>query len=101
MLRYVGKDAGHFQKSQTTIVFNNNPNTYHITFHYNPEENISKCGELGGIDIILNAIKTHINNTDVCEKGCLALSNITLTSNNSIHNSQFTIQFNSTQLGFH
>lgn len=49
------------------------------------EENVSKCGELGGIDTILNAIKAHIENTGVCEKACLALSNITLTSNeNSI-----------------
>lgn len=36
-----------------------------------------KAGQCGAIDVILNVIKTHIGNTDVCKQGCGALYFIT------------------------
>ena len=36
-----------------------------------------KAGAAGGIDAVVKAINTHIDNADVCEKGCGALSNMT------------------------
>ena len=39
-----------------------------------------KAGKEGAIELILNAIRTHINNAGVCGYGCGALCNIT--SNN-------------------
>ena len=32
-----------------------------------------RAGEGGVIEVILNAMRTHINNADVCEAGCGAL----------------------------
>lgn len=40
-------------------------------------DNQMKTGECGAIEIVLNAIKLHINNTNVCESGCGALWSIT------------------------
>lgn len=37
-----------------------------------------KAGKFGAIEVILDAIKIHINNADVCEEGCGALWNITV-----------------------
>lgn len=39
-----------------------------------------KAGECGAIDAIVNTMKTHINNADICYRGFRALLNIT--SNN-------------------
>ena len=36
-----------------------------------------KAGTAGGIEAIVKAINTHINNSDVCENGCNALWNMT------------------------
>ena len=36
-----------------------------------------KAGAARGIDAVVKAINTHIDNVDVCEKGCGALSNMT------------------------
>ena len=40
-----------------------------------------KTGKTGGIEAIIKAINTHINNDDVCKNGCGALCNIA--ANNS------------------
>ena len=37
-----------------------------------------KAGAAGGIDAVVKAINTHINNAGVCENGCDALWNMTL-----------------------
>ena len=39
-------------------------------------DNQVKAGGAGAIDVIVNAMKTHTNNADVCEHGCGALNNI-------------------------
>ena len=36
-------------------------------------ENQVKAGAAGGIDAVVKAINTHINNAGVCEHGCGAL----------------------------
>ena len=45
------------------------------------DENKVKAGAAGGIDVVVKAISTHINDADVCYAGCGALKSITL--NNS------------------
>ena len=40
-------------------------------------ENQVKAGAAGGIETIVKAINTHINNHDVCKQGCGALSSMT------------------------
>ena len=35
------------------------------------------AGKAGAIEAIVEAMKTHIDNDDVCENGCCALANIT------------------------
>ena len=37
-----------------------------------------KAGATGGIDAVVKAINTHINNAGVCYRGCGALLNMTL-----------------------
>ena len=37
-----------------------------------------KAGVAGGIEVVVKAMNTHINNADVCENGCRALCNIIL-----------------------
>ena len=36
-----------------------------------------KAGTARGVEAVVKAINTHINNADVCEKGCAALMNMT------------------------
>ena len=38
-------------------------------------DNKAKAGECGAIEVILEAMKTHMNNAGVCEKGCGTLWN--------------------------
>ena len=40
-------------------------------------ENQVKAGAAGGIEAIVKAINTHINNAGVCKNGCWALWNMT------------------------
>ena len=40
--------------------------------------NQAKAGECGAIEVILSAMKTHMNNAGVCEAGCGVLGNITV-----------------------
>ena len=35
-----------------------------------------KAGAAGGVETVVKAINTHINNGDVCENGCCALWNM-------------------------
>ena len=35
-----------------------------------------KAGAAGGIEAVVKAINTHINNAGVCEKGCATLYNM-------------------------
>ena len=37
-----------------------------------------KAGAAGGIEAVVKAINTHINNADVCYRGCGALCNMTV-----------------------
>ena len=48
-------------------------------------ENKAKAGAAGGIEAVVKAINTHIDNAGVCESGCGALSNILLKSINMFH----------------
>ena len=41
-------------------------------------DNQVKAGECGAIEVILSAMKTHMNNADVCQAGCGALWSITV-----------------------
>ena len=36
-----------------------------------------KAGAAGGIEAVVKVINTHIDNADLCEKGCGALNNMT------------------------
>ena len=49
--------------------------------HNNTDDNRVRAGEGGAIEVILNAMRTHINNAGVCEAGCGALGNITENGN--------------------
>ena len=42
-----------------------------------------KAGAAGGIEAVVKAINTHINNAGVCERGCGALSNMTFNGKNT------------------
>ena len=46
-------------------------------------ENKVKAGTAGGIEAVVKAINTHINNADVCEQGCGALWNMTVNGKNT------------------
>ena len=37
-----------------------------------------KAGAAGGVEAVVKAINTHINNADVCYTGCVALYNTTI-----------------------
>ena len=42
-----------------------------------------KAGEAGGIEAVVKAVNTHIDNADVCENGCWALINMTVNGKNT------------------
>ena len=42
------------------------------------------AGKTGAIEIIVEAIKIHMNNAGVCYRGCGALSNITINNGKQI-----------------
>ena len=46
-------------------------------------ENQVKAGAAGGIEAVVKAINTHINNADVCKTGCGALINMTINGKNN------------------
>ena len=43
-----------------------------------------KAGTAGGVEAVVKAIDTHINNASVCKNGCGALWNMTTDSSKSI-----------------
>ena len=43
-----------------------------------------KAGAAGGIEAVVKAINTHIDNADVCKQGCGALKNMTLNNGKNI-----------------
>ena len=49
---------------------------YSLCFIY-LEDNRIKAGTAGGVEAVVKAINTHIDNTIVCENGCGALRNMT------------------------
>ena len=46
-------------------------------------DNQVMAGRAGAIDVIVSAMKTHINNAGVCEQGCGALCSITFNNGTS------------------
>ena len=42
-----------------------------------------KAGTAGGIDAVVKAINTHIDNAGVCKQGCGALMNMTANGKNN------------------
>ena len=60
-------------------------------------ENQVNAGARGGIEAVVKAINTHINNAGVCENGCGTLWNITRDSRKSMlrHNKQHNTKMNS------
>ena len=42
-----------------------------------------KAGAAGGVETVLKAINTHIDDTDVCENGCGALRSMALNGKNT------------------
>ena len=44
-------------------------------------ENQTRAAMIGGIEAVVNAINTHINNAGICYTGCGALCNMTSNSN--------------------
>ena len=45
-----------------------------------------RAGECGAIEAIVSAMKTHIDNSGVCENGCWALENIARNGNYRLRN---------------
>ena len=45
------------------------------------DDNKVKAGKENAIETILSAVKTHINNINLCKFGCGALGNITINGN--------------------
>ena len=42
-----------------------------------------KAGKAGGVEVVVKAINTHIDNVDVCFSGCGALFNMTVNNGKS------------------
>ena len=42
-----------------------------------------KAGAAGGIEVVVKAINTHVDNTNVCEQGCGALMSMTNNGKNT------------------
>ena len=49
-------------------------------------ESIAKAGTAGGIEAVVKAINTHIDNDVVCENGCSALNNMTVNNGKTLNN---------------
>ena len=50
-----------------------------------------KAGAVGGIEAVVKAISTHVNNVGVCKNGCGALANIIANNGKSTKTKQQTI----------
>lgn len=40
------------------------------------DDNKARVGECGGIDVIVSVMKTHMNNSEICQQGCGTFMNI-------------------------
>ena len=49
------------------------------------DENAAAAGEAGGIEVVVKAMNTHINNANVCENGCGALWNMAANGKKNAH----------------
>ena len=73
-------------------------NTHNITTRCNgtftgfTADNQAKAGGAGAIDVIVSAMKTHIDNAGVCEQGCRALWNITVNGTSHIHTNDIAMK---------
>lgn len=56
------------------------------------DDNRVKAGKCGAIEMIVSAMKTHINNVDVCKHGCLALWNTVANNGKHQHHRTKTIR---------
>ena len=79
----VKRDVGHSSTSQimvnTVITHRTGMDVclMDFTHKYTSEDNRVTAGKCGAIEAVVSAMKTHLNNAGVCEKGCGALINIT------------------------
>ena len=76
MLMYVVMDVVHLQLSQ--LMVNLSSNNDHKSFSGTTDENKKRAGNAGAIDVILDMMKTHINNAEICGRGYCALGIITI-----------------------
>lgn len=76
MLMRANGDAVYFGTLQL-MVKSVKPRTRLSTFMILADNEI-KAGDSGAIEVTVNAMRKHINNTGVCERGCGVLMNITL-----------------------
>ena len=49
-----------------------------LSLSFFTDDHVKALGEAGVIEVIVKAMKEHINNADVCESGCGALWNIAI-----------------------
>ena len=49
------------------------------------DENKVKAGAAGGVEAAVKAINTHIDNIDLCRKGCIALMSQVSMNSKRIH----------------
>ena len=56
------------------------------------DENQVNAGEAGGIEAVVKAVNTHIDNPDVCEQGCWALWNMTFNNGKTANKNTLTKQ---------
>ena len=57
-----------------------------------------KVGTAGGIEAVVRAINTHIDNADVCKSGCDALRNMTVNGKNTLNKTNSKHQMKNEQL---
>ena len=65
--------------------------TQFVHFINKQDDNRSIAGKVGAIEAIVKAMNTHINNANLCENGCGALTNIAINGNLFQHQ-KYTIQ---------
>ena len=70
-----------------TVNGKNNTNKTHNESEWT-DENEVKAGAAGGIEAVVKAINTHIDNADVCQFGCGALRNMTVYNGKNIKTTQ-------------
>ena len=75
---HASMDVVHSGASQTTIVNEINIHWHSNSFYLkHPDDNTITASQVGAIEVIVGAMRTHIEDSDVCKHGCGALGNIT------------------------